>query len=160
MIIEKIKTGWIKTEENVTTWLLLILVGLVFMEVVVRAFGNPTTWSVGIAQLIFIWVIFLGANQALRKHAHVGIDVINYFLWPKLRLLIEMIMNILMIFFLLYLIYYGSDMVISSTSRLISGTNVPYWTVTLAIPVGSILMLLTTISQILGKWRQIRSNNE
>ncbi len=160
MIVEKIRVGWIKIEESLTTWLLLLLVGLVFMEVVVRAFGSPTTWSVGLTQLVFIWVIFLGANQALRNHAHVGVDAINYFLKPKLRLITEMIMNVLMILFLLFLIYYGSDMVISSTGRLITGTSIPYWTVTLAIPIGSVLMLLTTLGQIWGKWRRMQGKVE
>lgn len=160
MIIEKIRVGWIKIEESLTSLLLLLLVGLVFMEVVVRAFGSPTTWSVGLAQLIFIWVIFLGANRALRNHSHVGVDAINYFLKPKLRVVIEMIMNILMILFLIFLIQYGSDMVVSSTGRLITGTPIPYWTVTLAIPTGSLLMLLTTLGQIFGKWKRLQSRVE
>ncbi|WP_194165684.1 TRAP transporter small permease [Oceanobacillus sp. CFH 90083] len=159
-MIEKMRIGWIKIEELLTSWLLLLLVGLVFMEVVVRAFGSPTTWSVGLAQLVFIWVIFLGANQALRNHAHVGVDAINYFLKPKLRIVVEMVMHVLMILFLIFLIYYGSDMVLSTTGRLITGTQIPYWTVTLAIPTGSMLMLLTALGQIFGKWRSVKGNNE
>lgn len=144
---------WGRLEEGITSVLLILLVALVFMEVIVRAFGYPTTWSVGVAQLVFIWLIFLGANQALRKNAHVGVDVITYFLNEKHQRFLSGLMNILIIIFLGFLIFYGVQMVISNTGRIISGTPIPYWVITLAIPCGSFLMFITALIQMINRLR-------
>ncbi|MGY4688564.1 TRAP transporter small permease [Salibacterium sp. K-3] len=120
---------------------------LVFMEVIVRFFDNPTTWSVGIAQLIFMWVIFLGANRAFRNHSHIGIDVFTNLLPDQLQKYIQLMVQLIIVIFLFILIVYGFEMTFANTGRLITGTSLGYYTVTLAIPVGAILMLFTAVSQ-------------
>lgn len=149
--MNKLVNVWDTIEENFTNFLLLALVALVFMEVVLRSFGYPTTWSVGVAQLVFAWLIFIGANRALRKNAHVGVDAITYFLNKKHQKFLSGIMNILIAIFLLFLVFYGMQMVFSNTGRIISGTPIPYWLVTLSIPIGSLLMFITAFSQIIKR---------
>lgn len=137
-----------KLEGVLTRALLLILVGLVFMEVVLRSIGYPTTWSVGIAQLLFIWLIFIGANQALRNDNHVGVDLITEMLPKKVQQYIEFVMYLIIALFLLGMIVYGSMMVYLNTGRIISGTSVGYYFITLSMPVGGLLMLMTTIQKL------------
>ncbi|MGN8646320.1 TRAP transporter small permease [Gracilibacillus sp. HCP3S3_G5_1] len=156
-IYQKIKLGWISFETYFTNIILLLLVGLVFMEVILRAFGSPTTWSVGVAQLFFIWVTFLGANQALRKKAHVGIDALTQLVNKKVRVAIEILMSTLIVLFLIYLLYFGTEMVTSNTGRIISGTSIRYSFITLSIPVGSLLMLVTASGQMLAKVKEIKN---
>ncbi|MFZ4451651.1 TRAP transporter small permease [Salibacterium aidingense] len=146
-LLTTLRNIYIKIETSVLIILLNALVGLVFMEVIVRFFDNPTTWSVGIAQLIFMWVIFLGANRALRNHSHIGIDVFTNLLPSTWQKYVQLAVHLVMLVFLAILIVYGFEMTFANTGRLITGTSLGYFTVTLAIPVGAILMLGTAISQ-------------
>ena len=46
--------------------LLAGITGLVFVAAIMRFFGHPLTWSVDMAQLLFIWLCMLGATRAMR----------------------------------------------------------------------------------------------
>ena len=59
--------------------LLAIITGLVFVASIMRFFGHPLVWSVDLAQLLFIWVCFLGADKAMREKTHLGMEIPN---WP------------------------------------------------------------------------------
>lgn len=150
----------IKIERMITILLLFTLVGIVFMEVVLRAFGSPTTWSVGIAQLLFIWLIFLGANQALRENAHIGVDVITNLLPQHVRKRIELVMFMLIIVFLGIVVVYGFLMVYHNTGRIISGTSIDYYFITLSIPVGAWLMLMTSVQITVQRLKELRGYGE
>src|SRR3546814_6107426 len=65
---------FLKAEALLAVGLLAVIVFLVFIAGVMRWFGEPLIWSVDLAQLLFVWVSFLGADMALRKRAHIGID--------------------------------------------------------------------------------------
>ena len=39
-----------------------------------RFFGHPLIWSVDLAQLLFIWLCFIGATRAMRERGHLGVD--------------------------------------------------------------------------------------
>lgn len=139
----------VKVEEALSRLLLISIVALVFMEVLLRWIGSPTTWSVAIAQLLFIWIIFLGANQALRKNGHIGIDILTRLLPVKLQYYIQLVMFILIAFFLAIIAFFGFKLTTENTSRLISGTAISYSYVTMAVPVGCLLMLVTVFQKIL-----------
>src|SRR3546814_10072287 len=65
---------FLEAEALLAVGLLAVIVFLVFIAGVMRWFGEPLIWSVDLAQLLFVWVSFLGADMALRKRAHIGID--------------------------------------------------------------------------------------
>ena len=152
-----VRLGWIRFENLITRTLLLALVGIVFMEVILRSAGSPTTWSTGYAQLIFIWIVFLGANKALRNNAHVGIDIIVRLLPAKLQRYLEVVTTTLILLFLGWMVYYGLNMTFSNTGRLISGSTLSYHYITLAIPVGAALMVITTISRLFKLMKNLNS---
>ena len=49
--------------------LLVFITGLVFVAAVMRFYGHPLVWSIDLAQLLFIWLCFLGASRAMREHS-------------------------------------------------------------------------------------------
>lgn len=55
------------------------------MPAVTRTFNRPIIWSIEIAQLLFAWLAFLGANQAMRAGAHIGVDLLTRNLPPPIR---------------------------------------------------------------------------
>ena len=56
---------------------LLVMVVLVFGNVVLRyLFNSGITVSEEISRWLFVWVTFMGSVVALRRHAHLGTDVL------------------------------------------------------------------------------------
>ncbi|MFB5662481.1 TRAP transporter small permease [Alteribacillus sp. HJP-4] len=149
-IFINLKNGYLKIESFVVISLFISLVALVFMEVVVRAFDSPTRWSVGVAQLIFMWLIFIGANQALRGNSHIGIDIVTQLLPKQFQRYLAFGVNALLVLFLAMLVYYGLEMTFANTGRIISGTSIGYFYTTLAVPVGAFLMLITGVFQMIN----------
>lgn len=78
---------------------LSIMVVLVFGNVVLRyGFGSGIAWAEEIARLMFVWLIFLGAVLALRHHAHLGVELVQAKLPPKLRRACAVISHLLILY--------------------------------------------------------------
>ncbi|MFS0756623.1 TRAP transporter small permease [Noviherbaspirillum sp. 1P10PC] len=98
--------------ERLVEWLmalaLAIMVVLVFGNVVLRyAFGSGLAWAEEVARLMFVWLIFLGAILALRHHAHIGVEMLQQRLSPKVRRACAVVSHLFMLY-ALWLFLYGS----------------------------------------------------
>lgn len=136
-----------KIEETLTKLLLASIVLLVFYSAMVRWAGFPVAWSVEMAQLLFIWLVFIGANQALRKNRHIGVDFFTSKLSSKGQLIIQVFTNILIGGFLLYCIYFGFVQTSQFTLRSIQNLPLSYSYITASVPVGCSLMFITLVSK-------------
>lgn len=135
-------------EEAFTSVLILAIVALVFIAAITRYFGTPINWSVDIAQALFVWVVFVGANQAMRASGHVGVSILVDRLPQKTRTMIEIAVNMLVAVFLLAIVVYGIQLSIISYKRILQSIPVSYSFVTGAVPVGALLMFFTTLVRI------------
>lgn len=142
---------WMETFEQAASRVLLsITVLLVFVASLARWLGHPIVWSVDIAQLLFIWICFLGANQALRRGEHIGVDALINRLPSGLRRWIWVLHLLLMAVFLVPIVWYGIDLTALNIERRFSDTDLSYAWVTVAVPVGSALLFITILRLGLG----------
>ncbi len=98
--------------ERLAEWLmalaLAVMVVLVFGNVVLRyVFNSGIAWAEEISRLMFVWLIFLGAILALRRHAHLGVELVQAKLPPWARRGCAIISHLLMLYGL-WLFLYGS----------------------------------------------------
>ncbi|MEC9490134.1 MAG: TRAP transporter small permease, partial [Halanaerobiales bacterium] len=100
---------------------------------------------VDLAQLLFVWVVFLGADRALQTNNHIGVDFFVNFLPRKFKKFIYIIHYLFILLFLSGIIYYGFDLTISNFSRNFSTLGISYSYATAAVPVGCLLMFRTII---------------
>jgi len=131
-------------EEWLSQFLLAVIVLLVFVAAFTRYIGMPINWSVDIAQALFVWVIFLGANQAWRSSRHIGIDLLVKRFDARTRNRIQLLLYGVIAVFLVSLIVSGIHITIVNAGRILQDIPISYSYVTSAVPVGSFLMLLTT----------------
>ena len=134
--------------------LFVFLVALVFIAAFTRYIGYPINWSVDMAQCLFAWCTFLAADIAMRKDKLMKVDFVVAKLSEKYRDIIEYINLFVILIFLLALIGFG--IWLSYTTRFRSFQGIPgfsYTWVTLSVPVGSSLMVITTILKIREKIR-------
>lgn len=139
-----------KIEEIVSMIFLAAMVLFVFCAALMRTFGYPIIWSVDSAQLLFIWICMLGANQTLRMGEHVGVDFVVRRLSRKNHLRLDTALYVIIAMLLIILIVYGTDLTLLNPERLLGTSGLPYALVTVAIPVGATLMLITIVTQIIS----------
>lgn len=149
-----------KIEEIISMVFLAAIVVFVFVAALMRTLGFPVIWSVDMAQLLFIWVCMLGANQTLRRGEHVGVDFLVRRLSRRAQLKLNVFLYGLIGGLLGILIIYGIELTLLNPERLLGTTNLPYALVTAAVPVGAALMLLTVFSKISDFIREIRTGNK
>lgn len=133
----------ISAEFLVAKVLLAAIVVLVFFAALGRSFGYPLIWSIDVAQLLFIWVCFLGANRAMRLKAHIGVDLFVRKLPRTPRWFIEIGLALLALAFLIALAVSGYRLTMLNWQRVYGDSGISYAWVTAAVPVGAALLAVT-----------------
>ena len=147
----------IHLEEVSTQILLAFIVLLVFMAALTRYIGRPINWSVDIAQGLYVWVIYIGANQAWRKSRHIGIDMLFNKLGSGPQKFLLVFIYSLISIFLGAIIVNGIHITIVNSGRILNAIPISYSFVTIAVPAGSLLMLITTVEKIVRLFIPSRS---
>jgi TRAP-type C4-dicarboxylate transport system permease small subunit len=133
--------------------LLAIITGLVFIAAVMRFFGHPLIWSVDLAQLLFIWVCFVGAMKAMRERGHLGVDFLVRRLTQRHRLIVETLVTAVTLVFLSILAVEGIHLTLLNTERAFGDSGLSYAFVTIAVPIGSVFLGLAMIANFIEAWR-------
>ena len=148
-----------KIELIVGLIILAAIVILVFMASIMRFFGHPLIWSVDLAQLLFIWLCFLGANRALRMKSHMGVDLLIRRLSIRHRLIFESALSFLTLLFLNTLAIKGVELTLLNKERLYGDSGIPYYFVTIAVPFGCIILSITIVRNFILAWKNRASQN-
>jgi len=138
-----------RKEMLIARWSLGILSLLVFVAAVGRTLYYPLNWAMDAATFLFAWTVFLGADAAMRLDRLFCIELITGKLPRKAQLYLKIINYSIIILFLMGMIVYGSWL--SYTTRLRTFQGIPgfsYTWVTLSVPLGCTLMLITAILKI------------
>lgn len=128
---------------------LAVLTALVLLSAVARTLHQPVAWAVDAATFLFAWCVFLGSDAAMRRDKLVNIDIVASRLPLRIQYYLRLINQIIIIVFLAALVGFGFWL--SYTTRLRTFQGIPgfsYTWVTLSVPVGSLLMLVTTILKV------------
>ena len=157
IMIKKLADGYAKFENFITNFLMIGVVAFVFAASVMRWVGFPLSWSVEFAQFLFVWVIFLGANRCLREDRHIGVDFFVKKLTPKVNAILEIVINVLIMAFLVFLIIFGIQLSIENSVRVISNLPLSYSFITMAVPIGSILMFITLMFKLTEKLKFLKT---
>lgn len=102
----------------------------------------PSIWTLDLAQLLFTWLIFLGAAVALRMNVHYVVDVL-----PPLRLF--GVVGVLASLGVIYiLVVPGWSLANLRASAVIPSLHLSMFWSFLALPVSGVLMTLYTLEHI------------
>jgi TRAP-type C4-dicarboxylate transport system permease small subunit len=116
---------------------------------IARSIGTPLVWAIDAATFLFAWCVFLGGDIAMRRDRLVCIDVLTCRLPKKYQHYLKIVNNSVIIVFLAGLIVYGVKLAYATRLRTFQGIpDVSYTWVTLSVPVGCLLMLITAILKV------------
>ncbi len=139
----------LKVEAILAGMFLILMVLLIFAGGVARMMHHPINWTIDLATCFFAWAVFLCADIAWRNDALMSIDVVAGRLPPRAQQALRQVNYVIISAFLLYAIYAGLWLSWVSRARSFQGIpGVSYSWVTMSLPVGALLLLVTTLLKI------------
>lgn len=141
-----------RAEEYLVAFLTFAIMVLVFGGAVMRTIGNPINWAVDLSLLIFAWLIFLGADVAIRTTELISIDlVVKRF--PKIVQDILFAGGIVLsLIFLYILVRYGVPLAVENYERPFHSLGISFSYATIAAPVGSVLISISLVIKLVERF--------
>ncbi|MGR4069208.1 TRAP transporter small permease [Billgrantia sp. C5P2] len=141
--------------DRLEAWLAAALLGGTSLTLLVsstaRAIGQPFAGGAELAQLLFIWTAVLGADITLRRGGQVRIDALAVRLPLTLQRMVTGLCLVLMLGFLVLLVWHGFPLALSNWQRPMGVAGLSYGYITLALPVGAAMMIVSLMRRIVTK---------
>lgn len=135
-----------KAEAVLAAAFLILMVALIFLGGVTRMWGMPLVWTTDFATCFFAWACFLCADVAWRNDNLISIRLVSDRLPERMQTVVTGVNYALIVIFLIYLIWTGLKLSYVSSARSFQGIpEISYSWVTMSLPVGAALLLITTI---------------
>lgn len=136
--------------------ILAVMTGAVFLQVILRYLGLTGIDGLEeIPRFLFVWLIMFGAAAAMWRHEH---TVLDYFLnrfGPRMRAAISIATNLLGIGLFAYLIWLSFILVPNAGFQTSAGLGLTLDYVFVAIPVGSVMMIVPMLRNIYFEMRRV-----
>jgi len=128
---------------------LLLMVGLVFYNAILRYFFNTSMpASEELARFAFVWVSFMGIIVANKSRSHVSVTILTDRL-KGVSALIVRIMREIVILATMGMIFYGGLLYTLRSNFPTPATNTPFWIITVSLAIMALALLIMTMSQII-----------
>ena len=136
----------IAAEAYLAAAFLVLMVVLIFAGGVARLLEHPINWAIDAATCFFAWACFLCADIAWRRNSLMSIEVLTRRLPPRLEKACRLVNYLIIMLFLIYVIGMGVWLSWISRERSFQGIpEISYSWVTMSMPVGAFLLLITTL---------------
>ena len=144
-------------EEALGSFLLLLMVGIAFINVIVRYCTSFSfAWSEELTISFFVWIVLLGTARAFRDGGHLGMSLLYESLPKKLRCACYWLSIGAGVAFFAALCVIGilevkDEIQLDSISE---SLGIPTWWYTISIPLFSCLIILRMLQR---AWQDLRS---
>jgi len=146
-----------KAEMFLAKYTLFVLSALVLTAAVARTLRHPMNWAMDAATFLFAWCVFLGGDIAMRENRLFCITLVLDRLPPKARPAVQIANWVIIAGFLVFMIAYGIKLCFITRLRTFQGIpGLSYTWVTLAVPVGCSLMLVSSARRLRDLFRAAR----
>ena len=157
-MISRLYQGLLQVQALLAGAFLLAMVVLIFTGGVARLLQHPLNWTTDFATCLFAWACFLCADVAWRRGGLMSISLFTDLLPPRLQRACLWCNYLLISMFLLYVCVMGVWLSCVSRARSFQGIpEISYSWVTMSMPVGGALLLITTWLKARDLWRKPRA---
>lgn len=135
-------------DRNLERWALLVFYSMLVVTMAVEVlrrevFAYSSVWGEEIVRYAFIYLVWIGAAAAVRERAHIRIDVIFEFVSPRVKALLYLFGDLVMLVVALFALYWSWESVAVSLKygSVSHGLRLPLTWFLSAVPVGFVLLL-------------------
>jgi TRAP-type C4-dicarboxylate transport system permease small subunit len=119
-----------------------VMIVLVFINVLMHAFGKDMAATTEMCELLMVWVTFLGGAAAARRGAHMAITELIDKLDTGPRRLMDLAISATSAAVLASLVWYGWGITVAGWTNRLTVLDIPMSFQYLALPVASFITLL------------------
>jgi len=117
----------------------------------------PIFYSEELARYCFIWACMLGAAVVNRNDEHTSVTYFTTFLPKRAQIHLYLVRQVAILLLLATLIYYGVALSIRMRTVHTAAMDLSWAFIYMALPVGSLLLILTTLRLIAAKVRELET---
>ena len=112
-------------------------------------------WSEELARYLFIYDVMVAAAIATRRNSHLQVDAFIGILKPRTKAIYTVIATIVGIVFLAFLFCYSVVLCQAAAVNVSAGLKIPMSVPYACMPIGAVLMILTSIEVIMKQLAEI-----
>lgn len=156
----KFLDGIEKLEKAFLVVTVAIMIIVIAYQVILRyVFSASNAWSEELARYLFIYDVMIAAAIATRRNSHLQVDAFINILKPKTKAIYTIIATLAGIVFLVFLFGYSVVLCQAAADNISAGLKVPMSVPYACMPIGAVLMILTSIEVIMKQYEQIGKFN-
>ena len=137
-------------ETGVALLTLSVCVLTVLVAAIGRSVGSPVQSAPQLALLFLIWAVMFGADICLKQGEHIRVSALPDLLPPVVQKAITVMNLLLIVPFLGFLVVEGFKLAAGNWARELGASGLSYGLVTLALPVGALLFLVSLARRLIG----------
>ena len=153
-VIEKIEKAFLAAAMAV------MIVDMIYQVIMRYIFNSANAWSEELARYLFIFEVMIAAAIAVRKNSHLQIDVLINCFKPRTKTIFTIVSTLVGIVFLAFLLVYSIGLVQTGNSNISVGLNIPRSIPYVSVPIGVVLMLLTSVEVVLKNIQELKEGHE
>lgn len=142
----------------IVIFLSLMTILMVYQVVLRYVFSASNSWSEELVRYLFIYSVMIAAAIAARRNSHLQIDVFINYLKPRVKGVFTIVATMVGIIFLMFLFCYSLDLCSEAYSNMSAGLGISMSLPYLCIPIGCVLIMLTSLEVIFKQMAQARSH--
>jgi TRAP-type C4-dicarboxylate transport system permease small subunit len=150
-ILAAIYRGFCVIEEIVCAVFVVAITFLIFTSAIARSLNHPLNWAPDTSLLLLAWVVFLGADVALRRSDFIRVDILMRKFSPGVKKFLYYLYYTVIIVFLGMLVRYGIPLAMENSRRNFQALDISYSWATISAPVGAVAMIITIIIKLVKK---------
>jgi TRAP-type C4-dicarboxylate transport system permease small subunit len=139
-------------EEVFSVLLLFAMTLLIFAQIIFRTTGAPLSWTEELARYAFVWLIYISSSYAVRKRAHIKVELLSLIIKNRLgNLILGIWANLAFLVFAVVIAYFSFGAVRGLkyvNPQFSPATHFPMWIAYLSVLVGFALMSYRLIADI------------
>ncbi|MDD3393997.1 MAG: TRAP transporter small permease [Clostridia bacterium] len=133
----------------------IMIIVMVYQVVLRYCFSSANSWSEELARYLFIYDVMIAAAIATRKNSHLQVDFLINLLKPKVKCLFTIAATLAGIVFLGFLFNYSLTLCKTAANNISAGLQISMSIPYACMPIGAVLMALTSLEVILKNILQI-----
>ena len=123
--------------------LCFVMLVTTFLSVVCRyIFHYAIIWAPELSRFLYIFIIFIGTFLGIRRNTHIGLNIFIERLSPQIQNIIEIIRNIILMAYFIFLIFLGFKFVGFGMHQMTLTLGIAKGWIYLVIPISAILMFI------------------
>jgi TRAP-type C4-dicarboxylate transport system permease small subunit len=146
-MIERISTTLNRWVEYLLFTLGFAMALIVAIQVFSRYVLNHSLfWSEELARYLLVWMTFLGASTAYKRHLHPGVDVLVARLPRRLQNSLAILVQIVSVGLFTVMVIYGLQFAYFVRSQISPALYLPKWTVFSIVPVSGTILIIHALA--------------